>query len=239
MSAGKGSQRFGPNRSDSCRSEEDKDITLNRRRENTLAVLNLEWDFQDVFIFRSILANAFQRKADATSLSTRRLCLHSLFGRVGELVLPLPSVTFLNPRVAPQAPDGVHVRVCQRRDLLHFHLADNGGVCLNTKNTYKYKTGITIKYNKNSDICYRFRVTGSHEAVGKKFYSFLHKRINKKSSLLVLLYIEYRTQNRGRSYIKLARRLSCNFNSEILPSSDLKRFQSAIVLCDTPALFWS
>lgn len=99
-------------------------------------MLNLEWGFQEVFIFCSILANAFQRKADATSSSTRRLCLHSLFGRVGELVLPLPNVAFLDPRVAPQAPDGVNVRVCQRRDLLHFHLADNGGVCLNTNKRF-------------------------------------------------------------------------------------------------------
>lgn len=41
-----------------------------------------------------------------------RLCLHSLFGRVGELVFPLPTVTFPNPWIIPQAPDGVHIWFC-------------------------------------------------------------------------------------------------------------------------------
>lgn len=59
-----------------------------------------------------------------------RLCLHSLLGRVGELVLPLPSVAFLDPRVAPQALDGVGIRARQCLHFLHFDLADHGGVCL-------------------------------------------------------------------------------------------------------------
>lgn len=63
----------------------------------------------------------------------RSFCFHSLFGGVWELVFPLPIVTFLNPRVTPQALDGIHVRVCQCCDLLHIDPADNGGVCLNNR----------------------------------------------------------------------------------------------------------
>lgn len=74
--------------------------------------------------------NSDDETAEGIQACPRCFCSHSLFGGIRELVFPLPLVTFLNPRITPQALDGIHVRVRQCPDLLHIHLADNGGVRL-------------------------------------------------------------------------------------------------------------
>lgn len=49
---------------------------------------------------------------------------YSLFGRVGELVLPPPVVALLDAGVVPQGLDGTDVPVLESRHLLHIYFPD-------------------------------------------------------------------------------------------------------------------
>lgn len=88
--------------------------------------------FHEAFVFGGIKGNV----SKGGSSVHVGLCLHSLLGRVGELVLPLPSVAFLDPLVAPQALDGVGVGARQCLHFLHFDLANHGGICLRNEATH-------------------------------------------------------------------------------------------------------